>query len=192
MPPEAPILNQILTVHERFHSLDKQTIPEDQEVTGFFKVLKPLTKPSTLYTPKSVGNSPIVIRVQQDLRLDDHPPTPLPRGKTIEIGLIEQRKTLDAISKHSQTARHQSHHPQRDEEEKGGRKSNSYTTIDNPLSTHTANIRGQFANKKFHRRESRIKSNQSELNGKAVISEDLLMRPHSFDTEAKGHARSQS
>jgi hypothetical protein len=27
MPSEAPILNQILTVHDRFHGLDKQTIP---------------------------------------------------------------------------------------------------------------------------------------------------------------------
>lgn len=30
MPTEAPILNQILTVHDRFHGLDKQTIPEDE------------------------------------------------------------------------------------------------------------------------------------------------------------------
>ena len=27
LPQEAPILNQILTVHDRFHGIDKQTIP---------------------------------------------------------------------------------------------------------------------------------------------------------------------
>jgi hypothetical protein len=27
MPPTAPILSQILTVHDRFHGIDKQTIP---------------------------------------------------------------------------------------------------------------------------------------------------------------------
>ena len=64
MPPEAPILNQIITVHDRFHGLDKQTIPEDQEVTGFFKVLKPLSKPKSTYNSKNPGCSPIMIRIQ--------------------------------------------------------------------------------------------------------------------------------
>lgn len=66
MPPEAPILNQIITVHDRFHGLDKQTIPEDEEVTGFFKVLRPLSKPKSLYNSKSPMCSPIMIRIQAD------------------------------------------------------------------------------------------------------------------------------
>lgn len=66
LPPEAPILNQIITVHDRFHGLDKQTIPEDEQVTGFFKVLKPLSKPKSTYSSKSPGCSPIMIRIQAD------------------------------------------------------------------------------------------------------------------------------
>lgn len=64
MPPEAPILNQILTVHDRFHGIDKQTIPEDKEVSGFFKVLRPLAKPKSTYSSKSPMCSPILIRIQ--------------------------------------------------------------------------------------------------------------------------------
>ena len=30
MPSNAPILNQILTVHDRFHGINQQTIPEDR------------------------------------------------------------------------------------------------------------------------------------------------------------------
>lgn len=59
-------MSQIITVHDRFHGLDKQTIPEDEEVVGFFKVLKPLSKPKSTYNPKSAGCSPIMIRIQAD------------------------------------------------------------------------------------------------------------------------------
>ncbi len=64
MPGNAPILNQILTVHDRFHSIDKQTIPEDKEVGGYFKVLKPLSKPKSFYSSKSHACAPIMIRIQ--------------------------------------------------------------------------------------------------------------------------------
>lgn len=64
MPPNAPILNQILTVHDRFHGIDKQTIPEDKEIGGYFKVLKPLSKPKSTYSSKSHMCSPIMIRIQ--------------------------------------------------------------------------------------------------------------------------------
>jgi len=78
MTAEAPILNQILTVHDRFHGLDKQTIPEDEEVTGFFKVLKPLSKPKSLYNSKNPVCSPIMIRIQADkvdLHVESEPKT---------------------------------------------------------------------------------------------------------------------
>ena len=64
LPSEAPILNQILTVHDRFHGIDKQTIPEDKEVGGFFKVLRPLSKPKSTYSAKNIMCSPIMIRIQ--------------------------------------------------------------------------------------------------------------------------------
>jgi len=68
--------------------LDKQTIPEDQEVTGFFKVLKPLAKPNTTYAAKSPGCSPIMIRIQADkvdIQLEDKlkPVNELTRGKKL-------------------------------------------------------------------------------------------------------------
>lgn len=64
LPTDAPILNQILTVHDRFHSIDKQTIPEDKEVGGYFKVLKTLSKPKSIYSSKSHACAPIMIRIQ--------------------------------------------------------------------------------------------------------------------------------
>lgn len=64
LPHEAPILNQILTVHDRFHGIDKQTIPQDKEIGGFFKVLRPLSKPKSSYSNKNTMCSPIMIRIQ--------------------------------------------------------------------------------------------------------------------------------
>jgi hypothetical protein len=63
-------LSQILTVHDRFHSIDKQTIHEDKEVCGYFKVLRSLSKPKSMYSSKTGwhGNAPIMIRVQGPLK----------------------------------------------------------------------------------------------------------------------------
>jgi hypothetical protein len=57
----------------------------------------------------------------------------------------------------------------------------SRATIDSPLSIN-GNIRSNYVNKKFGRgRDDRLRVNLSDLHGKALISEDLLGRPHSFD-----------
>lgn len=63
-------MSQILTVHDRFHSIDKQTIHEDKEVCGYFKVLRSLSKPKSMYSSKTGGhgNAPIMIRVQGPIR----------------------------------------------------------------------------------------------------------------------------
>ena len=57
----------------------------------------------------------------------------------------------------------------------------SRTTIDIPQ-LHNPNVRTNYANKKFgKRKEDKLRVNLSQLNGKAVISEDLLARPRSID-----------
>ncbi len=57
----------------------------------------------------------------------------------------------------------------------------SRTTIDVPP-IHNPNIRTNYASKKYgKKKEEKLKVNLSVLNGKAIISEDLLSRPHSLD-----------
>jgi hypothetical protein len=65
----------------------------------------------------------------------------------------------------------------------------SRATIDSPLSIN-GNIRSNYVGRKFGRgREDRLKINFSDLHGKALISEDLLGRPHSFGKEKEGQGR---
>jgi len=52
----------------------------------------------------------------------------------------------------------------------------SRNTIDTAV-----NIRSNYVSKKFgEKKKEKLRLNFSELNGKAVISEDLLSRPHSI------------
>ncbi len=56
---------------------------------------------------------------------------------------------------------------------------NSRATIDSPLSIN-GNIRSNYVGRKFGKRDDKLKVNFSDLHGKAIISEDLLGRPSSF------------
>jgi len=64
LPPEAPILGQIYSVHNKFHGIDKQPIPEDKEMEGCIKILRPLRRPKSTYNTKTTLCAPILIRIQ--------------------------------------------------------------------------------------------------------------------------------
>ena len=170
MPVEAPILNQIITVHDRFHGLDKQTIPEDQEVTGFFKVLKPLSKPKSTYSSKNPGCSPIMIRIQADkvdLQMDATAKTHRERPSKSNHIELDQNRTLDldSLTKNNRI-RNYSHGHKRMETTDAplGRPSlSSRTTIDIPqINQNHPNVRTNYANKKFSKKkEDKLKVNFS-------------------------------
>ena len=102
LPPEAPILNQILTVHDRFHGIDKQTIPEDKEVGGFFKVLRPLSKPKSTFSAKNMMGSPIMIRIQVPkitIKVEEEAKGPQSPRK---IDFANKTIDLDSLTKNNQ------------------------------------------------------------------------------------------
>lgn len=185
MPPEAPILNQILTVHDRFHGLDKQTIPEDEEVTGFFKVLKPLSKPKSHYSAKNPGCSPIMIRIQADkvdLRMEGSK-TQREESRHVFEADPDKPADLETLTRNNKI-RGFSHGNKRVETSEVQRGNlSSRATIDTPLSIN-GNIRSNYVSKRFtKKKDDKMRMNYSELNGKAVIGEDLLFRPPSHEKD---------
>jgi hypothetical protein len=139
--------------------LDKQTIPEDEEVTGFFKVLKPLSKPKSTYSSKNPGCSPIMIRIQAD-KVDVHLPAAIKTEREITVSKHGEPETdsktidLDAITKNNKI-RGLSHGHQRVETtdpQTARLNLSSRATIDTPL-TVNGNIRSNYVSKKFPKRK---------------------------------------
>lgn len=130
-----------------------------------------------------------MIRIQAekvDVRVDRNAQTQrdLPIPNIIEI---DQNKTIDleSLTKNNKI-RNYSHGHKRIETSDPTVKGvlSSRTTIDVPP-IHNPNIRTNYASKKFgKKKEEKLKINLSSLNGKAIISEDLLSRPHSLEDKS--------